>query len=75
MELHLGRRLRESERVHHINGLKWDNRIENLFLCTHRSSHLRAHRSLEELLPVLVGSGIVIFNRVKGIYQLCETRN
>lgn len=42
MEEYLGRRLTKSEVVHHINGCKDDNRIENLQLMT-KSEHSRLH--------------------------------
>ena len=43
MEEHIGRKLNRYEVVHHINGNKKDNRIENLQLMT-LSEHSRLHQ-------------------------------
>jgi hypothetical protein len=42
MERHLGRRLKTSEHVHHVNEIKTDNRIDN-FEVKSKAEHARAH--------------------------------
>lgn len=43
-EVKIGRPLRRGELVHHINGNKQDNRLENLVVCANAAHHLLNHR-------------------------------
>ena len=50
MEEYLGRMLQPWETVHHINEIKTDNRLDNLFLCTvkeHSAIHREGKRPTE----------------------------
>ena len=44
MEEHLGRFLTRKEVIHHVNGIKNDNRIENLTLCKNNVDHQKHHK-------------------------------
>ncbi|PFZ38047.1 hypothetical protein COL77_26025 [Bacillus wiedmannii] len=68
MEEYIGRKLSCDEIVHHINGDKSDDRIENLYLCNGGSEHNRVHHQAFRLVGELVEKGIIDFDKTSGTY-------
>ena len=60
MELHLGRRLKEGEVIHHIDGDKTNNNLNNLFL-TDKKNHRDLHHSIEKIAFSLMQLGLIKF--------------
>lgn len=55
IEKHLGRYLTEKEVIHHINGIRNDNRLENLKLCKDCSEHMALHRGKDGKFKTYMG--------------------
>ena len=54
----LGRKLSVIEKVHHIDGNKSNNEIENLFLCENKAKHYSIHQSMEDCAIAMLDKGI-----------------
>ncbi len=63
VEKSLGRYLKRSEHVHHINLNKADNRLENLVICKSNKEHFSAHGSLNTCVEELINKGVLAFDR------------
>lgn len=73
MEKKIGRYIKHEERIHHINEIKDDNRIENLYLCKNISDHAKLHKQLERVALELFRSakfGKIKFDNDIGEYYI-----
>lgn len=66
---YLGRKLTRQEIVHHIDGNRINNSLDNLFL-TDSKGHSKAHSSLDSISYKLIQDGKIKFNRESGEYEL-----
>ena len=60
------------EQIHHLDGDKQNNNIENLFLCSDSVDHRLLHGSLEQVAFKLVKSGLIKFNKKLKKYYINE---
>lgn len=75
MENHIGRKLNTSqggngEQVHHIDGDKLNNKIDNLLLCKNTKHHKDVDCQLHELAFELVRKKLIIFNKETEEYEI-----
>lgn len=60
-EKYYGEKLKEEEVIHHINFIKTDNRIENLWKYPNASEHIKVHREYERLKENLLENEVIVF--------------
>lgn len=65
----IGRKLHPFEVVHHINGRRDDNRVENLFLCENRSHHNAIENNLKAAARAAIEAGVIVWDGAGG-YRL-----
>ena len=73
MSKHLSRSIKKTEIIHHINFIRNDNRLSNLYLFTNTSEHIKSSSSLFKLVDKLLKLKIIKFS--KGAYMLIQKRH
>lgn len=63
VEESIKRRLLPTEVIHHIDGNKSNNNIENLVLCSNNKEHNQIHTAMETFVEKLIREGSVYYER------------
>ena len=63
-----GIKLKSNQYIHHIDGNKKNNKIENLLLCNGCKEHTLIHKQLETISYQLIQEGYIIFDKNKKQY-------
>jgi len=67
-EEYYGIKLKSNQYIHHIDGNKKNNKIENLLLCNGCKEHTLIHKQLETISYQLIQEGYIIFDKNKKQY-------
>lgn len=70
MERFLGRLLTKIEQIHHLDGIKWHNQVENLLLCANIKAHTKVHQLEARFTEWLIREGIAYYDRETGDFKL-----
>ena len=70
IEKQLGRSLKTSEIIHHLNGERDDNRLENLLYCETHKIHGKIHGDMERFVYKLMKKGFVVWDRENNCMKL-----
>lgn len=65
MEAFIGRKLLPTEIIHHIDGKKSNNDIDNLLLCSSNREHILVHSAMEVFLEKLIREGKAYYDKEK----------
>jgi hypothetical protein len=74
MEQHIRRQLLRWEQIHHIDGDKQNNRIENLHLCSTITEHTGIHQAEQRFVERLIREGRVRFNGETKDFEILGNR-
>lgn len=69
-ELEIQRSLQGNELIHHVDGNKINNKLENLYICDGHFEHRKVHGQLERISMELVRLGLISFNHKIGEYYI-----
>lgn len=70
IEKNMGIELKKEDIIHHINGDKLDNQINNLLITSSSKEHQIIHRQLETIALGLVSKGIIKFSKANKTYYV-----
>jgi len=62
------------EQIHHVDGDKLNNSLDNLVLCKDTREHRNLHCQLEKISLELVREGVIVFDHTKKEYKINESR-
>jgi hypothetical protein len=71
-EIKLNRKLQKGEIVHHIDGDKRNNKLDNLCVLNDKKEHQSVHHQLEVIAMELVRKGVIKFNEEYKNYYIDE---